>query len=195
MVKAIFLDRDGTLNEEVNYLTRIQDIKIFPNTIQALRKFKSLGFLNIIVTNQSGIARGYLSESDLEKIHNEFRILLKLNGKELIDDIYYSPYHIDGIVKEYKIDSEDRKPGTGMIRKAQSKHRINLKESFFIGDTFKDMKCAENLHIKRILVKTGCGEDEYKKCKEEKIYLDYFAEDLFDASQFVERLCTIEQKN
>lgn len=195
MTKAIFLDRDGTINEEVNYLTRIQEIKILPNTIKALQKFKSLGFLNIIVTNQSGIARGYLSENDLEKIHDEFKTLLKFNDKELIDDIYYSPYHIDGIVKEYKIESEDRKPNTGMIRKAQSKHKIDLKESLFIGDSFTDMKCAENMGIKRILVKTGCGEGEYKKCKEENIQLDYFADDLFDASQFVEKLCFTEQKN
>ena len=73
MRKAIFLDRDGTINEDIDYLTRIQDIKIFPNTVNALQKFKSLGFLNIIVTNQSGIARGYLSENELKKIQDNLQ--------------------------------------------------------------------------------------------------------------------------
>jgi D,D-heptose 1,7-bisphosphate phosphatase len=188
MRKAIFLDRDGTINEEVNYLKRVQDIKIFPNTLKALQKFKSLGFLNIIVTNQSGIARGYLSENDLNKIHKRFRILLRLNNEELIDDIFYSPYHIDGTVEEYKCESEDRKPNIGMISKATSKFEINLKESFLIGDSFTDMKCAENAGLKKILVKTGYGKTDYKKCKKENINIDYYAEDLFDASIYLEKL-------
>ncbi len=118
MSKAIFLDRDGTINEDVIYLKKTEDIKFFPNTIKALRNFKRSGFLNIIITNQSGIARGYFTEDDLDKIHSEFRKLLKDNDSELIDDIFYSPYHEEGIIEKYKRESEDRKPGTGMIRRA-----------------------------------------------------------------------------
>ncbi len=189
MQKAIFLDRDGTINEEVNYLRKISDIKFFPDTPEALQKFKDLGFINIIITNQSGIARGYLSESDLKKIHKKFRSLLvsDLDGGELINDIFYSPHHVSGIIEEYKTDSDDRKPNTGMIRKAQEKYDINLKESFFIGDSFTDMKCAENAGLKKILVKTGYGINDYQKCKDENIDIDYYAEDLLDASGFVEK--------
>jgi len=189
MNRAIFLDRDGTINDDVNYLTKAEDIKIFPNTVKALQIFKGLGFLNIIVTNQSGIARGFLTENDLNNIHKEFRKLLNDHNKELIDDIFYSPYHIDGIVGQYKIDHEDRKPGTGMILKAKSKHDIDLSESFFIGDSFIDMQCAENAGLKKILVKTGWyGKRNFEKCKKENINIDYFAEDLYDASSYISEL-------
>lgn len=187
MRKAIFLDRDGTINEEVNYLKSIKDIRIFPNTVKALQKFKNLGYLNIIITNQSGIARGFLNEDDLHNIHNALKGFLKINDKDLIDDIFYSPYHAEGIIEKYKKDSPDRKPGTGMILKAVSKHDISIKESFFIGDSLSDMQCAENAGLRKILVKTGYGSKDYDKCLSQNISLDYTAEDLFDASDFIEK--------
>ncbi|MEP7146473.1 MAG: HAD-IIIA family hydrolase [bacterium] len=131
MNKAIFLDRDGTINEEVNYLKRPEDIKIIPNTFQALQLFKSLGFLNIIITNQSGVARGFISEDELNKIHSELILQLKEKNRNLIDDIFFSPFHPEGTIKKYAIDSEDRKPAIGLICKAQSQHNIDIKESFF----------------------------------------------------------------
>lgn len=188
MNKAIFLDRDGTLIEEVGYLKRIEDIRIFPNTKSALEKFKSLGFLNIVVTNQSGIARGYLTPEVLDSIHLEIRKELRKDSVDLIDDLFYSPYHREGVIREFSIDSEDRKPGTGMISKAESKHNIAIEESFFIGDSFTDMKCAENAGMKRILLKTGYGINDYRKCIDEKINIDYYAGDLFDASLYIESI-------
>lgn len=190
MSKAIFLDRDGTINTEVNYLDSKEKIQILPGTITALKKFKDLGFLNIIITNQSGIARGILTEEELQNIHDEFRVLLKNDGTHLIDDIFYSPYHIDGIIDGYNIDSDDRKPNTGMILKASSKYNIELPESYFIGDSFTDMKCAANAGLRKILVKTGYGKDDYKKCIDAKIDPDFFAEDLLDASVFIEKNLT-----
>lgn len=190
MSKAVFLDRDGTINEEVNYLSNSSDLKLYPNTIAALLTLRSLGFLNIIITNQSGIARGYFSEEDLNKIHTDLKILLtnEKTGLTLIDDIYFSPYHPDGIIDKYKKQSEDRKPETGMIRKAVKKFNINSRESFFIGDSFPDMQCAENAGLSKILVKTGYGLRDYDKCIEEGIEIDYYAEDLFDASQHIKNL-------
>lgn len=187
MTKAVFLDRDGTINEEVNYLRNIKDIRIYPGTTEALRKFKNLGFINIIITNQSGIARGFLTEEELITIHSEFKKILTAENQELIDDIFYSPFHKDGIVVQYSIDSPDRKPGTGMIMKARQKHNIDISKSFFIGDTFSDMKCAENSGLKKILVKTGYGKEELLKCIQEKISIDHIAEDLFDASEYIEK--------
>lgn len=194
MNKAIFLDRDGTINVDVNYLSRPDQLEIIPETAQALQSFKRLGFLNIIITNQSGIARGYLTEQELAVIHDE--LLKKLSGeanhgkddKALIDDIFFSPYHAEGIVEKYKIASDDRKPGTGMIRKAALKHEIDLTKSFFIGDSFTDMQCAEAAGLKKILVSTGYGIKDHKKCLDENIVLDYFAKDLYDASLYITNL-------
>ena len=192
MSKAIFLDRDGTINEEVNYLKRPEEIRLYPNTIKALRNFKDSGFLNIIITNQSGIARGYFTEEDLSIIHIEFRKLLTddIDGKELIDDIFYSPFHAEGIIERYKMNSEDRKPNTGMIRKALTKHNIDITESYFIGDSFTDMLCAENAGLKKILVETGYGGNDLSKCRSEKIEIEYIAKDLYDASQYLRNLQT-----
>ena len=113
--KAIFLDRDGTINKEVNYLTDKKDIEIIDGATEALANFKKQGYLNIIITNQSAIARGLLTIEQLMEIHNDFLKILTLNGTPLIDDIFYSPYHTDGVIEEYKIQSNDRKPGIGMI--------------------------------------------------------------------------------
>lgn len=187
MQKAIFLDRDGTINEEVNYLKKISDIRIFPGAVKALQKFKYLGYLNIVITNQSGVARGFLSEEQLNYIHSELKNILTSSGECLIDDIFYSPYHAEGIIDKYKIQSPDRKPGTGMISKACSKHNIDLQESYFIGDSFTDMLCAQNAGLKKILVKTGYGAADLIKCADNNLSVEYTADDLLDAADFIEK--------
>lgn len=197
MSKAVFLDRDGTINEEVNYLKNSGELKLYPNTLPALQTLKSLGFLNIIITNQSGIARGYFSEEDLNEIHVDLKKLLTNDktGFTLIDDIYYSPYHPDGIIEKYKRHSEDRKPDTGMIRKAVEKFDVNIGESYFIGDSFADMQCAENAGLAKIMVKTGYGAEDSVKCAEAGISIEYLARDLYDASQHIKNsLTALESK-
>ena len=188
MNKAVFLDRDGTINEEVNYLTNKEDLVIFPRVKDALAKLKNLGFLNIVITNQSGIARGYLTEETLKEIHDEMNSVLSIDGKPLIDEYYYSPYHVEGIVPEFTGESDDRKPGTGMIEKAVKKHAIDIKESFLIGDSLVDMKSAENAGLRKILVKSGYGTKTKNECINEGITIDYYAEDLQDASNYIEKL-------
>lgn len=190
-MKAIFLDRDGTLNKDINYLTKKEEIVIFSGVKKALKIFKKLGFLNIIITNQSVVAHGLLTIDELEEIHNEFRRLLSDGGRSLIDDIFYSPYHIDGIVEKYKVDSIYRKPATGMILDAQLKYNINLKESWLIGDSLKDMQCAENAGLRKILVLTGYGKQDLKECESQNIKIDYVAKSLLDAAKFIKK----ESKN
>jgi D,D-heptose 1,7-bisphosphate phosphatase len=192
--KAIFLDRDGTINNEVNYLTSKDDIDIIDGAIEALLKFRKSGFLNIIITNQSAISRGLLTIKELEEIHNDFFIRVSHNNMSLIDDIFYSPYHVDGVIEEYKILSDDRKPGTGLIRKAVKKHSIDLNSSFLIGDSYVDMKCAENANIRKIIVMTGHGKSELIKCKKENIFIEYVAENLLDASEYVLNEDIVKQK-
>ncbi len=185
-MKAIFLDRDGTVNEEVDYLLDKKDIKLIEGTVEALGIFKNLGFLNIIVTNQSAVARGLLTIQELELINNELLSLLQKDEQNLIDDIYYSPYHIDGIIPEYSVISNDRKPGTGMIEKAKIKYGIHLSDSFLIGDSFADVKCGVNAGLKTILVLTGYGVRTFKECKRENMDLFYIADNLLDAARFIE---------
>ncbi len=184
--KAVFLDRDGTLNEEVSYLTRTEDLKVFDFTSAALNIFKNLGFLNIIITNQSGVARGFLSEDDLNEIHSELLKRLTVEGNCLIDGVYYSPFHPDGTVENYRINSPDRKPGTGMIQKAQTDFGIDISESYFIGDSLTDMQCAANSGLKSIMVATGYGAADYGKCLELGITPDFYANDLLEASEFIQ---------
>lgn len=184
-MKAIFLDRDGTVNEEVDYLLKKEDIKIFEGTIEALEIFKNLGFLNIIITNQSAIARGFLTIPELELIHGEFLALLRKDDKKLIDDIFYSPYHIDGVVQEYKMNHNDRKPGTGMIEKAKVRYEIDISESFLIGDSFSDVKCGFDAGLKTILVLTGYGKSAFKECRKHNLDLFYIADNLLDAAKFI----------
>ncbi|MCE1163879.1 MAG: HAD family hydrolase [Bacteroidetes bacterium] len=191
MAKAVFLDRDGTINRDVGYLSRKEDIEILPGAFEALRTFKRLGFLNIVITNQSGIARGYYTEEELKEIHDEFLKILNAEEK-LIDDIFYSPYHSEGIVKEFAIEHETRKPGTGMIEQAAAKYNIDLSQSIFIGDSLVDMQCAQNAGIKKILVLTGYGETTKKKCAAENIILEHIAGNLLAASEIVRKILKTE---
>lgn len=185
MNKAIFLDRDGTINEDVHFLTKIKDIKIFEGVKEALLNFRNAGFLNIIVSNQSGVARGYLTMSELNEITDEILKILETDGKALINDVFYAPYLADGKIEEFKIDHDDRKPKPGMIVKAIKKHNIDRSQSWMIGDSLRDIQCAENAGVKKILVKTGKGKAELIKCTEANLIPEYVAEDLFDASEFI----------
>lgn len=187
MAKAIFLDRDGTLNSDVGYLSRKEDIEILPGAADALAAFKELGFLNIIITNQSGVARGLLTENELKSIHDEFLRILNSGGRKLIDDIFYSPYYENGIVEEYSIRHDTRKPGTGMIEAAVKKYNIDLNESFFIGDSLVDMQCAQNAGVKKILVLTGYGENTLETCEQENIPLEYVSKNLAGTVDFIRK--------
>ncbi len=186
--RAIFLDRDGTLNVDTGYISKIEDLKIIDGTMTALRRFREFGFLNIIITNQSGVSRGFFTEQDLKRINDELSFRLGESGVSLIDDIFYSPYHIEGIVEEYRIDSHDRKPGIGLITKAAEKRNIDLKESFFIGDSLTDMQCANNAGLRKILVATGNGKEAFEKCIELNLKPDFYAKDILEASEYITRL-------
>jgi len=185
--KAIFLDRDGTINREVGYLSNINDIEIFPGVIEALSEFRNLGFKNIVVTNQSAIARGLISEDQLTEIHNNFRYILTSEGKCLLDDIIFSPYHEDGVIEQYKTKSFLRKPNPGMILKAAFTHNLSLKNSFMIGDAFSDMLCAKYAGIKKVLVLSGYGRETQKKCKNEGLLIDFVTDNLKSASEIIKK--------
>ena len=158
--KVIFLDRDGTVNKEVNYLYKISDFEFIPGTIEAIKTFHDLGYLVIILTNQAGVARGYFSEKDIKSLHDFIDKKLS-EGNTYIDAYYYCPHHPDGALAKYKKVCNCRKPNTGMLEIAVSDlekkgYTINLSESIIIGDKEIDVKTGINFGIGRcILVKSG----------------------------------------
>ena len=143
--KAIFLDRDGTLNKYVGFLTDIQQFELLPGTEDAIRKINESGYLAIVVTNQPVIARGEVTTEQLEEIHNKLETLLGLQGA-YVDAIYYCPHHphkgYKGERPEYKIECECRKPKPGMILKAAEKFNIDLSQSWMVGDGENDIKAG-----------------------------------------------------
>ena len=155
--KAIFLDRDGVLNEEVNYLSDPNDFEFIEGSIEALKILKQKDFLLIIISNQAGIARGYFNEETLKKIHDRMIDILRQNNTTL-DAIYYCPHH-----PEYTGPCDCRKPNPGMILKAQLKYNIDLKNSYMVGDTLKDIQTGKVVSCKTVLVLTGYGKEEQKK--------------------------------
>ena len=195
MNKALFLDRDGTILKEIEgtgpetlgYLTSVQQVELIDGAADALAIAHNCCYLNIIITNQSAIARGWLTEEDLEKINNKMYSLLTVeNPSAVIDDLFYSPYFKDGIIEKFSIDSPERKPGIEMVNKAKQKHNIDLARSFMIGDSYTDMKCGINAGIKNILVETGYGKIAYKKCLDENLKIDFIASNLLEAVQYIQ---------
>lgn len=157
MNKAIFLDRDGTINVEKHYLYRKEDFEFIEGVPQALRSFREKGYLLILVTNQSGIARGYYSISEMEKLHKYMqKELMKHNAQ--FDDIFYCPHHPEAIVREYRVDCDCRKPKAGMFERAMKKYQIDMHSSYAIGDRERDLIPAERLGARGILLSEGVNE-------------------------------------
>lgn len=153
--KAIFLDRDGTINKLVGFLRNIEDFELLPNVPEAIRRINSSGYLAIVVTNQPVIARGEVSVSELEEIHNKMETLLGNEGAYL-DAIYYCPHHphkgFDGEIAELKIDCECRKPKPGMLLRAANDFNIDLSHSWMIGDSENDILAGKSAGCKTGLI-------------------------------------------
>ena len=152
-VKIAFLDRDGVINSsQINngYVGLIKDFKWIKGSKSAIKYLKLKKYKIIIVTNQSGIARGYFSLRDVYKLHNYLKSELKNFGAK-IDKIYFCPYHKDGIVKKYSKKSDLRKPNIGMFKKAKKIYKIDLENSFMVGDQNTDIQFAKKAGIKGYL--------------------------------------------
>jgi len=155
MNKAVFLDRDGTINEEVNYLYKPPDLKLIPGTIEAINIFHDMGYKVIVVTNQAGVARGYYSENDIVALHKYIDSLL-IEGGAFLDKYLFCPHHPQGIKEGYNIKCDCRKPETGMIEKASMEFDLDLPSSIIIGDKEIDIQTGKNARIGTcILVRTG----------------------------------------
>ncbi len=180
--KAVFLDRDGVLNIERSYISKPAELELFEFTPPAIRKINQSGYLSIVVTNQSAIARNLCTEEDVRSIHKKMETLLGEQGAWL-DAIYYCPHHPDkGFPDEnplYKIECDCRKPKTGMFRKAIEKFNINAGESYMIGDSERDVQAGINAGCVTIGVRTGYG------IRKTRLFPDYMFTNLAEAVDFI----------
>ena len=182
MKKAIFLDRDGTINVEKDYIYKSEDLVFEEGSIEALKTFKNLGYILIVVSNQSGIARGYFTEADLNIFNNNMNEILKKNGVE-ITEFYCCPHHPDGIGK-YKKVCECRKPNNKMIENAIKKCNIDREKSYMIGDKISDIGAGLKSNLKTVLVKTGYGLKDMEKIDKNETLI---CENLKDFSEILKR--------
>lgn len=173
--KALFLDRDGTINVDTDYLYKIENFQFEKNVPETLKYFFDQGYKLIVITNQSGIARGYYTEDDLKKLHDHIQEESKKFGF-YFTDFYYCPHHKDGIVEKYAIECECRKPKTLLLKKAAKGHYLTLLGSYFIGDKPADMKLGRKMGLTTILVSSGYGKETVKTCKEHDHYIRDFSE-------------------
>lgn len=184
MERAVFLDRDGTINTDVDYLSSPDQIEFIPGSIDAIRELNALGVKVIVVTNQSGIARGLLTETDMHAVHEEMNILLRLHGA-WIDDFFFCPHHPYAVVERYRYQCRCRKPEPGMLLDAAARHAIDLNNSFMIGDKFVDMKAGKSAGAVSLQVSTGYGTAERTAAVGTR---DFFAENLREAVQIVQSI-------
>lgn len=194
MNKALFLDRDGTILKEVGgnspetlgYVLSVQQVELISGSADAIAAARKLGYKIIIITNQSAIARGWLTVHELDRINEKmYSLLLNKNPEAKIDALYYSPYHKDGIIEEYSTQHSSRKPGIGMILEAQKDHDIDLNNSYMIGDALSDMQSGINAGLHNILVETGYGKIAYRKCLDEKVKIDFIASNIYEAVKYI----------
>ena len=182
MTKAIFLDRDGTINKEVNGVTNTKLLTLLPDAARAIKEMKRRGFLMFIVTNQAVVARGYITEARLGDIHKELLRRLRKNGAE-IDGVYVCPHHATEGVGQYKKKCSCRKPRPGLIKKALRQFAIDPSQSFFIGDMTTDILTGKRAGLKTILLETGHGGKDGRYA----IAPDYRAKNLLDAVSVISR--------
>lgn len=182
--KAVFLDRDGTINVFKGFLNNTLDFELLPGTAEALRMLNASRYLTIVATNQPVVARGECTFDELEQIHMKMETELGKLGA-YIDDLFFCPHHphkgYEGEIPELKFDCSCRKPKTGMLEEAARKYHIDLANSWYVGDTTTDIQTGINASMRTILVRTGeAGQD-----KKYHVHADHIAENLFEAVKII----------
>ena len=182
MKKAIFLDRDGVINIDKHYVYKIEEFEFISGVFETLKFFQELKYLLIIITNQSGIGRGYYTEKDFHVLNNWMLKEFEKRGIK-ITKVYYSPYHPEHGVGQYRKTMFCRKPNPGMILQAKEEYNIDLNKSILIGDKESDIQAGINAGVKiNILVNNG------KKFNENNIESDYIIKSIKDTILFFQNI-------
>ena len=164
MNKAVFLDRDGTIVEDVGYLNSPEQLQFIPGSIEAIKMLNEAGYKVVVITNQAGVARGLITENMLQTIDKTLHNWI-LNGGAHLDGVYYCPHHPEHGVYPYKQACECRKPHPGLIKRAHRDLKIDLAQSYMIGDKATDLEAGKRAGTKTIFVTTGRGPEEKSKFK------------------------------
>ena len=179
--KVAYLDRDGTINVEKEYLSKPDEVELIPGSASAIRLLNEAGYRVFGVSNQAGVARGYFTIEDILAVNKKVSELVAKGGGRL-EEIFYCPHHPEGKVAEYTKTCGCRKPAAGMIEQAVEKYDLNPSETVVIGDKALDIKMGHNIGATTILVYTGYGKSEKEKMKSKReTPPDYYAEDLLAA--------------
>ena len=182
---ALFMDRDGTVSEEVGYVNHPSRFRVFPYSAEAIKLLNDNGWLAILVTNQAGVARGYFAEDVIVQIHEQLRRDVESASAKL-DAIYYCAHHPSVGEPPYRLDCDCRKPKTGLIKRAAADFEIDLARSWMVGDRYSDIELARNagLHSAFVLSGYGRGEWEYQRALW-KLEPDLVAENLLEVARTV----------
>ncbi len=181
---ALFLDRDGVLTVENSYITRPDELRLETGAAEAVRTLNEAGVLAVVVSNQSGVARGLMTEQDMAAVHARLEQLLGEDGARL-DAAYYCPNHLEGAVERYSRDASCRKPQTGMIDAAVRDLGIDLSASAMVGDQLTDAELAERAGIPCVLVETGKGTTSFEQARAAGLPVAELVPGVLDAARWM----------
>jgi D-glycero-D-manno-heptose 1,7-bisphosphate phosphatase len=192
MNRAVFMDRDGTISEEVGYVNHPSRFKLFSYSAPAIRNLNDAGWLAIVVTNQAGVARGYFSEDLITQVHEKMKLDLEGQNARL-DAVYYCAHHPMVGEPPYRLDCDCRKPKPGLITRAARELNIDLAQSWMIGDRYSDIQLASNSGVHSAFVMSGYGRGEWEHQRSQwECSPDLVAENLLEAiNQIISREPTI----
>ena len=185
MKRAVFIDRDGTISEEVGYINHASRFRLFSYSAEAIKQLHANDYLAILVTNQAGVARGYFSEDMVQSVHQRMTDELADAGTAL-DAVYYCAHHPSVGDPPYRLDCECRKPKPGLLLRAARDFDIDLSSSWMVGDRYSDIELAANGKVRSVLVLSGYGRGEWEHQRDTwSIQPDLVAEDLLEAVRLI----------
>ena len=185
LAPTVFLDRDGTLIEEVGYLSHLDRIVLYPWSIESVKLLNRAGFKVVVVTNQAGVARGLFDEDFIDEAHR-FLDQKFSDGGATIDKFYYCPHHPEASVEAYRSECDCRKPKAGMLWKAAQELQLELSHSFVIGDRLSDLRLGQAVGARSLLVRTGYGETTARELTDD-VEVAYTAQELMTAVAWILR--------
>ncbi|MFA7382993.1 MAG: D-glycero-beta-D-manno-heptose 1,7-bisphosphate 7-phosphatase [Desulfurivibrionaceae bacterium] len=185
MRPAVFLDRDGTINEQMGYINHISRFVMLPKSAAAIRLLNGQGIPVVVISNQSGLARGYFPESLLAEVHTKMNEALAEVGAH-VDGIYVCPHHPEAMEERFRLACDCRKPKPGLFLQAAADLGLDLARSYVVGDRWSDLKAAAAVQAKGILVLTGYGRGDYEYIGPvQSVQPSYVADDLYAAVQWI----------